>query len=235
MTVETVTVDPELARQALGEVLDKDAAAQPAAQPPPRRIPPPDATPEAPWGFKADGTPRKGPAGPGRPRKDTADAPRTAELDTSTPGGSPDNSQPSEPRSYAQEVNDALAVGWMILATIPPTKPQAYILHEAMPNLVPAWDQAAQHNASVRKFVLKISGDGSWAWVVPVAISTIPVLMGFWQVLGLPKEDRAKLVAASDQHLKEFVLEQAKSAGLEIPAESGSPAGPGAESPARAA
>jgi hypothetical protein len=236
MTVETVTVDPELARRALGDVLDADAAAQPAAAPPPRRQPPPDATPEAPWGFnKKTGKPNKGPAGPGRPPKDTAAAARTEEP--STPAQTPVNSQPgtavAEQRSYAQEVSDALTIGWMMLASLPPTKPQAYVLHEGMGNLVPAWDQAARQNPTVRKYVLKISGEGSWAWVIPVAISTLPVVLGMWQALSLDKEQRAELTAATDAHLKEFVLEQAKAAGLQVPEEPA--AEPGAAPPARAA
>lgn len=227
---ETVTVDPELAKQALGDVLDADAAKAMAAAPPPRRPPPPDATPEAPWGFKADGTARKGPAGPGRPKKDAAMASRTEKDEAGTPGGGPGNSQVAVPRSYAQEVSDALTIGWMILATVPMTKAPAAVLHEGIPAMVPAWDKAAQANPAIRSVVLKLSGEGSWAWMIPVAITTVPVVMGMWQAaVDQDKELRARLVAKTDADLKEFVIGQARAAGMEIPDDEPQP--PAAETP----
>ena len=207
----TVMVDADLARQALDSALEDDAAKAPAQAPPPKRQPPADATPDAPWGFKADGSPRKGPPGPGRPRKDAASAPRTEE-----PSSEVARSAPADV-SYAQQVSDALTVGWMVLAAIPYTKPQAAVLHDGMPAMVPAWDQAARQNTAVRKYVLKLSGDGSWAWIVPVAVSTMPVLMGMWQALTAGKDLRAALAAQTDQHLQDFVIEQARAAGIQIP------------------
>jgi hypothetical protein len=215
MTAETVTVDAELARQALADVLDADAAAQPAAAPPPRRLPPPDATPEAPWGFKADGTPRKGPAGPGRPRKD-ADAKARTDDTPDAPGKPQQPAAPAADVSYAEQVGDALTVGWMILGTIPFTKPQAAVLHNGMETLIPAWDQAARHNPTIRKYVLKLSGEGSWAWLIPVAITTMPVVMGMWQAT-IDQSIRPQLAKQTDADLTEFILGQAREAGLPIP------------------
>lgn len=222
MTAETVTVDPELARAALADVLDEDAARTPAAAPPPRRSPPADATPDAPWGFKADGTARKGPPGPGRPRKDPASAARTEAPSSTTPSSPSSTSAPAgaDPaRSYATEVNDALAIAWMVMAAVPFTKPQAAVLHDGIPAMVPAWDRAAQKNATVRSYVLKLSGEGSWTWIVPVVMTSLPVVLGMWQALSASPETRAALKEQTDKDLEAFLLEQLTAAGVEIPSQ----------------
>ena len=211
----TVTVDPELARRALGEVLDADAAAQPAAPPPPRREPPPDATADAPWGFKADGTPRKGPPGPGRPRKDKADEARTTGQEpASTPAQDPAKLQPAA--DYSDDIGAALTMVWMGMASIPWTRAHAAIVRIQTPQLVPAWNAAAQQNATIRRYVLKLSGEGSWAWVLPVTITTVPLVLGMWQVTRDP-ELRAQLAARTEQEFAAFIAEQAAAAGITMP------------------
>jgi hypothetical protein len=225
---ETVTVDSELARQALDDVLDADAAKQPAAAPPPRRVIE-GATPDAPWGFKGDGTPRKGPPGPGRPRKDKAADPRTEPP--GTPGQEAGKSQAVEPVTYAQQVNDALMLGWIVMASVPPVRPQAAILHDGIPGMVPAWDKAAQQNTTVRKYVLKLSGEGSWAWIVPVVLTTLPVVLGMWQATIAGPEIRKQLAGQTQIDLQAFLVEQAQAAGITIETQTSSSAAPDVSQP----
>lgn len=222
---ETVTVDPEMARRALGDALAADAAASPSAPPPPRKERPPDATPEAPWGFKADGTPRKGPPGPGRPRTipDGADKPRVTDQPLpSAPSGGPANLQPAAGADYSDQIGGALTMVWMGMAGVPWTRAHAAVLRNSTPSLVPAWNSAAQQNATVRRYVLKLSGEGSWAWVIPVTIATTPLVMAMWQVTRDP-ELRATLAAQTEKEFTAFITEQARAAGMDIPDQDAAP------------
>jgi len=210
---ETIMVDPELARQALGDVLDADAAAQPAQDPPPRRPPPPDATAEAPWGFKADGTPRKGPPGPGRPRKDKTDQARVTDDKPPAGDGKQDPQPAQEPADYTADITGALTMVWMGASALPWTRGHAGALYGQIPALAPAWSTAAQHNAAIRRYVVKFSGQGSLAWVIPVTVSTSQLVLALWEVTR-NAELRAELARQNDEDFRLFVREQAEAAGM---------------------
>jgi hypothetical protein len=220
---QTLLVDPELARQALGDVLDADAAAAPAAPAPPARPRPADATEEAPWGFKADGTPRKGPPGPGRPRKDPDSKPRTAEEPAPAAPAAPGSAVALiDERSYEEEITSGITTVWMGLSAIPFTQAHAAVLNRNAGELIPALNKAAQQNDSVRKYVLKLSGEGKWAWVLPVAMVTTPLAIGFFQVT-VNKDLRAELKAENQVNFRAFLLDQARAAGMTIPDDPGQP------------
>lgn len=215
MTAGTVTVDPELAKAALGQVLDDDAAAQPAAPPPPKRERPPDATDEAPWGFKPDGSARKGPPGPGRPRKDAADKPRVDDKPPA-PAASPATPAPGTTKTdYSQDIGAALTMAWMGLSAVPWTRAHAAVVRRYTPQMVPAWNAAAQQNATIRGYVMKLSGEGSWGWVIPVTVTTAPLVIGLWQVTRDPQA-RAQLAAENDVAFGEFIRAQAAAAGIDL-------------------
>lgn len=227
MSTPSIAVDPDLARQALGDALDADAAAQPAAEAPPRRQPPPDATPEAPWGFKADGTPRKGPPGPGRPRRSDPDSRPRTQPDTPD---SPSSSTPSSssaaadaaPVDYTEDIGSALVLGWMCLSTIPFTHAHAAIVRRSMPELAPAWNTAAQQNATVRRYVRKLSGDGSWSWVIPVTVATTPLVLGLFQA-SINSELRAELKQENARNWEQFLRDQVQAAAELEAAQSDTP------------
>jgi hypothetical protein len=201
-----VIVDPDLAKRALGQVLDDDAAAQPDAAPPPARAPIEGATPEAPWGFKPDGSPRKGPPGPGRPRKDPADKPRTEERPAAAAQAA---AEPPVKESYAEDIHAALTTAWMGLSLIKWTRGHAAVIHANTPQLATAWAVAAKQNKQVRTWVVKLSGEGSWGWVIPVTAATAPVVLGLWEVTR-NAELRAGMAEQNDAEFGAFIADQMK-------------------------
>ncbi|HXC83863.1 MAG TPA: hypothetical protein VNV62_18600 [Trebonia sp.] len=219
---ETLTVDPELARGLLDDVLDRDAADGPGADPPPR-VPwlNEDGSPR--WGVKADGSPRRAKPGTGRPRLDDNDKPRTTGKpppQPGTPGDTPPNPQSSGggsgAKDYSEDIGATLTMVWMGLASVPFTRAHAAIVRAQTPAMVPAWNTAAQQNATIRKYVQKLSGEGSWAWVIPVTITTTPLAAGMWQVTR-DASLRAALAKQTEKDFAEFIAEQATAAGMDIP------------------
>lgn len=215
---DTVTVDPELAKNLLDDTLDRDAASHPSAEAPPM-VPwlNEDGTPR--WGVKADGTPRRSKPGPGAPKRSDAEKPRTTDKPASTPAKEPPKSQPAPagpPKDYTEDIGGALTLVWMGLASVPFTRAHAAIVRGQTPAMVPAWNQAAQQNPTVRKYVEKLSGEGSWAWVIPVTIVTVPLAAGMWQVTR-DRDLRQQLAAQTEKDFAEFITEQARAAGMKIP------------------
>jgi hypothetical protein len=217
-----VEVDPGLLGSAFDQALATDAARSAAAAdtaaPPPRE---PwlneDGTPR--WGFKPDGvTPRRGPGGPGRPRKDAGSKPRG---DTSpAPAGKPAaarvaSSSTAEPRDYSEDIAGALLLTWMGLASTPWTKAHAAIVKNSTPSMIPAWNTAGQQNMTIRGWIEKLSGEGSWAWMIPVAMTTTPLAIGLWEVTRNPAI-RAEARAQTESDWAEFTTATAREHGLEL-------------------
>jgi hypothetical protein len=218
-----VTVDPSLAAGLLDDVLDADAAGHPSADPPPR-VPwlNEDGSPR--WGVKADGTPRKSNPGTGRPPRNADDKARATDKAPEPPKDEHKPHSSADAEDFSDDIGGALTMVWMGTAAIPWTKAHAAVIRMYTPNMVPAWNVAAQQNATVRKYVKKLSGEGSWSWVLPVTIVTTPLLAGFWQVT---KDGalRAQLAAQTEKDFAAFLAEQAKAAGMAMPdTPSGSPA-----------
>jgi hypothetical protein len=213
---ETVTLDPSLLDEAFGRALDADAASH-AAAPPPPRVPWLNEDGSARWGHKADGTVRKAKPGTGRPPANGDGKPRTSDQ---PPPGPPPPPPPAPSAStahdYSEDIGGALTMVWMGLATIPYTRAHAAIVRAQTPAMVPAWNVAAQQNPTVRKYVEKLSGEGSWAWVIPVTVVTMPLLTGMWQVTR-NRELRVQLAAQTEKDFAAFIVEQARAAGMEIP------------------
>lgn len=215
MTESTVTVDPALAKDLLSDALDHDAAAaeEPAAEPPPRvSWLNEDGSPR--YGLKADGTPRKSKPGTGRPRSD--DKPRTTpQLPPGSESPAREKSRGTPGRDYTDDIGAALSMAWMGMASIPFTRAHAAIVRAHTPALVPAWNTAAQHNATIRGYIEKMSGDGNLAWVIPVTVVTTPLVIGMWQVTRDPQL-RAELAAQTEKEFRAFIREQAQAAGIDL-------------------
>jgi hypothetical protein len=176
---DTVTVDQSALDDAFNAALQQDAQAYESAPPPPRT---PwlneDGSPK--YGLKADGTPKKGPGGPGRGKTKTAADQARGDDKPSTPGQDAPKSQPVD-KDYSKDVEGTVFVAWMSLAVIPWTKPQAAIVKNATPMLVPAWSNAAQQNAMVRGWVEKFSGEGNYTCLIPLMATTGAVVAALWE------------------------------------------------------
>lgn len=223
---QTATVDTGALTDAFEQALATDAerhADDAAAAVAPPRVPwlNDDGTPK--YGFKADGvTPKRGPGGPGRGNKrSTAEKPRAAERPLADAKGTgvvhaAAAAAPSAPRDYTDEIAGGLTMLWMGTASIRWTKAHAAIIRAQTPALVPALNTAAQQNPTIRQGIEKLSGEGSWAWVIPLVVATTPLATGFWQVTR-NSQLRAELAAQTDQEFAAFIMEQARAAGMTIP------------------
>jgi hypothetical protein len=207
--------------------LEHDAAVTPPEMPaPPRKTvsADPDAphgreedgSPKAPYGLnKKTGRPNLKPGGPGRPV--AGDKPRvtTPAKAPATPG------KGGQAPDYAADLAGLAATVWigasamqggrvpLLGIPIPDARPYAMLWHEQTPQLVGAWNTAAQQNATIRGWVEKLAGEGSWQWVIGVSVVSANFLAGCTE---LAKKDNAELRANYAHHndlaLKEFLSAQ---------------------------
>jgi hypothetical protein len=212
--------------EAFQAALEHDAAVTPPAyDPPPRQQA--SADPEAPHGRDDDGKPlaphgvnkKTGrpnlkPAGPGRGHKGDDEArvkPPGKEIAGKTGG--------KTKADYSEDLA-GLAMGvWMgasavkggriplIKVKLPDLRPYAYVWHEQLPQGVAVWNNAAQQNATVRRYVEKLAGEGSWQWVIGVGIWSANLLAGCQELAG-DAETRKTAAAANDLNMKEFLETQ---------------------------
>lgn len=199
---------PEVAG-AFEAALRKDAAAFPPEMPAPPRVAAsldPDAPhgrdedgePLMPFGPRADGKPRLKPAGPGRGHKGK-DQPRetAAAAAAAIPGGGQQAG-----KDYREDLAGLGMTVWMGGAAWEPTRPYAHLFKRSMGPMVEAWNQAAQHNDAVRGWVEKLAGDGSWAWVIAVTVTTVPFLGACWELAR--KEQKPEMAARKAAYKKEL-------------------------------
>lgn len=213
---ETVTVDPELAKGLLDQALDADAAAQPPAEAPPM-VPwlNEDGSPR--WGLKADGTPRRSKPGPGAPKRNGTEKPRTTAKLPSTPAPKADKLQPAgEARDYTAAFRDAGLTVWMALSSVPYTTGHAFLLHSQIPALATGLNQGAAKNPWLRKQADRLEAGEGYLWVIPLTVPLVSLAMGSWQLIR-DSATRQQLGAQNDALFQEFVIEQARAAGMEIP------------------
>jgi len=190
---------------------------------PPPKLPPPDgADPEAPFGRKADGSPRKSRPGPGRGHRATgADKPRTGELPAEAK--KPARQSASEPEDYTGALQDAGMAIWVGLSSMPWTGAHAALWRSHVPGLAAALNAGAQQNPAVRRQVTKLTGEGGWLWVVPLAASVSSLAAGSWQILK-DQQLRGELKAKNDEMFVAFVEEQVKAMSPDPEAEEMQPA-----------
>lgn len=181
----------------------------------------PDGTPVAPFGLKADGTPRLREPGPGRPKGDT---PR---VTTSAPAAK----APGTKGDGTDYTDDLMSLGlsvWMGASSLkggrllgfplPDLRPYAVAWKAQLPQSAAAWNAAAQQNEQVRGWVRKFSGDGSWSWMIGVAVTTAGFVAGCSEIAKADPEVRAQLAAANDAQMQAFIAEQVTAAGLQAAA-----------------
>jgi hypothetical protein len=156
-----------------------------------------DVDPEAPYGRRADGTPKKGPGG--RPAKD-ADKPRTTTAGSAGVAGAT--------RDYTPDLVGLSQSLYVVMAMIPPTQAQAALWRMHAPAMVPAWNMAAQQNQQVRAALEWLSGPGTWP--VAVAAATVPFALqsvALWRN-GSNSEMHQALTAATLADLQRMKEEQ---------------------------
>ncbi len=227
---------------ALGDALSADAAVSPPEHPPPPRAEAadPDAphgrddagTPLAPYGInKKTKRPNLKPAGPGRGHK-SDDKPRVTAQGKDTPA-SPAKAASGQPGSGGRDYSEDLAgLGysiWMgasavrggklplVKITMPDLRPYAYVWEDQLPRGVAAWNAAAQQNATVRGWVQKLAGEGSWQWVIGVGIWGANFLAGC-QELRADSGLATQAAAANDLNIKAFLAQQIAQAAGPAPA-----------------
>lgn len=226
------------------------ALRQDAAVSPPEHAPPPRAEavdPEAPHGRddagaalapygtnKKTGRPNLKPGGPGRGHKGD-DKPRVTEPGKAVTAGAagPASGQPKTAGpDYSEDLAGLGYSVWMgasafqggrlplVKIPMPDLRPYAYVWHDQLPRGVTAWNKAAQQNATVRGWVEKLAGEGSWQWVIGVGIWGANFLAGCQELAAKENADlRQAATAANDVNLKEFLA-----AAMEAAEEQASPA-----------
>src|SRR5579862_3668406 len=228
---QTVTVDPELARQALDDVLNTDAAAAAGpAEPPKTPWLNPDGS--ARYGTKADGTPRRSPAGPGR-GKTKDDKPRADTEQDKPADGKPAPSAPVPVADYTADLEETGLAVWMVLSCVPFLQAHAAVWNAQVPPMARAWSHAAQRNAAVRKYVERLTGEGGWTWVIPVTVATMPLALNSLAILRDPKL-RAELAASNQVNFAEYLKAMMDQLEEEFRAETSSPASSSRSAPAAA-
>ena len=186
--------------------LEREAASAPPEVPAPPRLAP-SADPEAPHGRAEDGTanapyglnkktgrPNLKAAGPGRGGR-KADAPRTT---TMIPAADPKKTAAGV-TDYRADLAGLGQTVWMAGAMLPPARPYAALWMEALPGLVESWNVAAQKNGTVRGYVEKLAGDGSYAWVIGVTVATLPFVVGCAK---LSRKEKDPVKAQAQDELK---------------------------------
>lgn len=223
----TTTADPVASTfaAALAKDAGRSVAEPPDIPPPPERDP--DAphgrdgagNPNAPHGVnKKTGKPNIKPPGPGRPKTATE---RPAAAPAPAAAGSPaEEDFAGDLQTLADSIwlgASALKGGRIGPVRVPDTRHYALAWHQATPNLVTSWTQAAVQNPTVRGYVRKLSGEGSWSWVIGVAISAASLASGMAAVASATAEERASIVALNDHLSKEYIKAQMLALGMEIP------------------
>lgn len=159
---------------------------------PPKREAAADA--EAPYGRKADGSPKKGPGGrPPKPSRTERPRVETTAVASGQPG-----------RDYTEDLTGLAQGVWFLLASLPPTQAQAALFKAHRGGLVNGWNVAAQANPMIRGGVEWLTGSGTW--VAAVAMATVPFVMqsiALWTGQ-LPAETTKSLAAATVHDLDEI-------------------------------
>jgi hypothetical protein len=169
---------------------------EPEAPAPPKREP---VDPEAPYGRKVDGTPKKSPGGrPPKPR--VIEAPRGAEK----PQDGRKDAAPAQ--DYSQGLSEFTEALWMVLAATPVPWPemrvkvraQAYVLQANQGGVVQGVNAMAQHNGTIRWGVEKLT-TGSAGWVLPAVMALAPFAVQSAMIWRAPANGDMERIAAETE------------------------------------
>jgi hypothetical protein len=191
LTVDGRPVDLDDSEQRFAAAMAAPPADAPEAAAPPKRDAP---DPEAPYGRKADGTPRKSRPGPGRPPK-----PRMIEAPKDQDQGKAKASTAQDYTTGLTEFTDAL---WMVMAATPiphdsmrvRIRAQAYVLKTNQAGVVTSVNTMAQHNATIRGGVEKLTM-GSAGWVLPAVMALAPFAVQSAAIWRAPVEGDMRTLA----------------------------------------
>lgn len=150
---------------------------------------PPKRDPAAPYGYKADGTPKKA---AGRPKS-------PARVQATTPKLPAQPAKPAGPKDYTEELTGLCQLSWGLLATFSPADAAAVKIHG--PQLVSAWNAAAQENAMVARGITWLTSGGVWGAVV---MATAPFALQIASNHGVKVPALGGLGMASPEELAEM-------------------------------
>jgi hypothetical protein len=173
-TADGKPVDLDDTDRAFAQAMAAPRGDEPEAPPPQRRGP---ADPDAPYGRRADGTPKKGPGG--RPAK-----PREIEAPKPPQGGPGGSGQAGSAQDYAQGLAEFLGGVQLALAVLPAPSDsirvhlryQSAVIEQTGDGLATGLGTVAEHNATVRWGVEKIT-QGGGAWIFPAAMAIAPFMV----------------------------------------------------------
>lgn len=212
--------------------------AGPPVSAPPRRTDDPDAphgraedgTPNAPYGHRADGRPRLKPAGPGRGHgRQGDDRARVIEHPTAAAAGGAGAAPgaaaaAADGPDYTEQLAElgtavwlgasSLRGGRLLFLPIPDTRPYAAVWRQNLGPMVGAWNAAARQNATVRGYVERLSGEGSWGWIVGVSVTSAALLASMAEMARADPAVKAKACAVNDAQFEKFIETQLDELGL---------------------
>jgi hypothetical protein len=208
-------VDTEFARAMAAPLPD-----EPEAPAPPDVGP----DPEAPFGRRVDGTPKRGRGGrpPKEPSRTMAQA-QHPPASAGKPGKGKDATAEQLPgKDYSKGLSDFTEVVWLGLAGIPipgeerriRCRVQAQVLKSNQAGLVAGVNIVAQHNGAVRWGVEKLAG-GEAAWIFPAALALLPFAVQTSMLWKAPLNgDMEKMAGSVEDEFREVFESILKDMGL---------------------
>jgi hypothetical protein len=195
-TADGQVLNLDQSEQAFAAAMAAPRGDEPEHPAPPRR----DVDPDAPYGRKVDGSPKKAPGGR-PPKARVIEAPRGAE-------------RPQEPRKtaapaadYSEGLSEFFQGVWMAAAAIPMpdgdvrirVRAQAAVLKANAGGLVQGVNAMAQHNSTIRWGVEKLTM-GSAGWVLPAMFAIAPFAVQTAQVWRVPVAGDLLNLAEQTEH-----------------------------------
>lgn len=128
---------------------------------------------------------------------------------------------------YAEGLQSSGEMAWLALSMnqgmrlgpvkLPDTRAHAAMFRRHLPALAATWGEAATKNATVRKYVSKVAGDGGGgSWMLGVCFSSAMFAMGCVTLARADNADlRAQLAAQNDQAVQEYMQQMAEALGLD--------------------
>jgi hypothetical protein len=168
-TADGRKLDLDNSERAFAAAMAAPRADEPEHPAPPKRAP---SDPDAPYGRRVDGTPKKAPGGrPPKPRE--VEAPKDAKGNDSKAQGSA--------QDYARGLGEFLGGVQLVLAVVPipndnirvHARYQSAVLEKTGDGLATGLGTVAEHNAMVRWGVEKLT-QGGGAWIFPAVMAIAP-------------------------------------------------------------
>ena len=191
-TADGQAIDLDAAEQDFHRAMAAPEPDEPEAPAPPKRT----VDPDAPYGRKVDGTPKKAPGGrPARPRV-TESKPVVAEA-------KPAKAKTVTETDYTRPLGEFTSALWMVMAAAPipndglrtKVRAQAAVLKDNQPELCQGISIMAQHNGTIRRGVEALT-TGHAGWVLPAVMALAPFAVQSAQVW---KTDPVELAAKTER------------------------------------